>query len=48
MSIQIGKYYISEWPDDIADFFIQHEDGEGMGVTTERLEELFEELWEEF
>jgi len=45
--MQIGKYVLIEG-DDYSDFFIQHEDGEGMGVSTERLEELIEELWADF
>ena len=48
MSLQIGKYLVTEWKGEGADFFIQNEDGEGMGVSVETLEDFISQLWDDF
>ena len=49
MMIKIGPYTISEWPDDdwvgADDYWIQHEDGEGMGTSEEKLIKMVKDFW---
>ena len=40
--LKIGPYEISEWPDDLCEFWIQHEDGEGMGTSSHELKRIME------
>jgi hypothetical protein len=47
MSITIGKYTISPVFSGDCDYFIQHEDGEGMCVSSEQLMQMFDGLFKE-
>lgn len=45
-SLTVGEYTLTNYPG--GDYWLQHEDGEGMQVRKERMETLIKELWKEF